>query len=243
MDNTYTQQQTTMNGYHYPPPHANDDQQQSHQALNPYMYTDSRNNSNPQHITVYTTDPQTVHPQWHSNPYAANLVSKAVYNPLASDSDPEMDQLIGVLQKGSNCVLSRYLPCTDFLVQCQQDLRAALELVTRNLNKRYGRTSGMSPLQFYETYIQPMPGSFQSRFMNRMPQSYLDDATSDLVQLTNDARMQAHVSCEAVKNAFLGGMKEGESWGLRKWMSKHGGALYACNDLEDILQKVQKMDR
>ena len=101
----------------------------------------------------------------------------------------------------------------------------------------------MNGKQFFDAYIQPLPLTFQSRFASQMPMQYLSNAVTDLVNLTEDAKLHMHVSCEAVKNAFLGGMKEGESWGLRKWMSKHGGAMYASNDLEDILQNVQKMDR
>lgn len=29
-------------------------------------------------------------------------------------------------------------------------------------------------------------------------------------------------------------MRDGESWGLRRWLSQHGGALKICNDLELI---------
>ena len=46
---------------------------------------------------------------------------------------------------------------------------------------------------------------------------------------------------ENMKNAFLGGMRDGESWGLRKWMSKHGGALKICNDLELIWTAFRSM--
>jgi hypothetical protein len=46
---------------------------------------------------------------------------------------------------------------------------------------------------------------------------------------------------ENMKNAFLGGMRDGESWGLRKWLSKHGGALKICNDLELIWTAFRSM--
>ena len=46
-----------------------------------------------------------------------------------------------------------------------------------------------------------------------------------------------------MKNNFLGGMKDGESWGLRKWLSRHGGALHICNDLECILRSCQALER
>jgi hypothetical protein len=49
--------------------------------------------------------------------------------------------------------------------------------------------------------------------------------------------------CEHVKNTFLGGMRENESWGLRKWLSKHGGAGAICNDLEEVLRTVKALKK
>ena len=72
-----------------------------------------------------------------------------------------------------------------------------------------------------------------------MPGAELQEAYSGLQTLVNEAKKETIVSCESVKNAFLGGMRDGESWGLRKWLSKHGGALKICNDLELILGAIK----
>jgi len=45
-----------------------------------------------------------------------------------------------------------------------------------------------------------------------------------------------------MKSNFLGGMREGQSWGLRRWLSNHGAALQVCNELEMILTALQKLD-
>ena len=46
-----------------------------------------------------------------------------------------------------------------------------------------------------------------------------------------------------VQNTFLGGMREGQSWGLRKWLSSSGGALSICTDLELIMGALRKLDK
>jgi len=38
-------------------------------------------------------------------------------------------------------------------------------------------------------------------------------------------------------------MREGQSWGLRKWLSTNGGALAICNDLELIMGALRKLDK
>ena len=83
--------------------------------------------------------------------------------------------------------------------------------------------------------MTPLPKRFRHQNEPLMPRAELQEAYSGLQALVNEARKETVVSCESVKNAFLGGMRDGESWGLRKWLSKHGGALKICNDLELIL--------
>jgi hypothetical protein len=48
---------------------------------------------------------------------------------------------------------------------------------------------------------------------------------------------------EGMKNTFLGGMRDGESYGLRKWLSKNGGALKICNDVELIWGALRELPR
>eukprot|EP00751_Fragilariopsis_kerguelensis_P049489 CAMPEP_0171029902 /NCGR_PEP_ID=MMETSP0736-20130129/36707_1 /TAXON_ID=186038 /ORGANISM="Fragilariopsis kerguelensis, Strain L26-C5" /LENGTH=473 /DNA_ID=CAMNT_0011471823 /DNA_START=1032 /DNA_END=2449 /DNA_ORIENTATION=- len=68
-------------------------------------------------------------------------------------------------------------------------------------------------------------------------------AVKELQTLCANAKAVESQGCEVVKNTFLGGMKDGESWGLRKWLSKHGGALHICNDTECLSNSCQKLDR
>ncbi len=63
----------------------------------------------------------------------------------------------------------------------------------------------------------------------------LTTAHGGLQTLLQDVKKTERVGKhEGMKNAFLGGMRDGESWGLRKWLSKNGGALHICNDIELI---------
>jgi hypothetical protein len=76
-----------------------------------------------------------------------------------------------------------------------------------------------------------------------MEQDVLVEAVGEIKKLTEDCQRVEQQGCEVMKNTFLGGMKDGESWGLRKWLSKHGSALHICNDLECILRSCQDLDR
>ena len=76
-----------------------------------------------------------------------------------------------------------------------------------------------------------------------MSYEHLLDAKKQLVVLVGQSKSNIGAGHETVKNTFLGGMRDGESWGLRRWLSKHGGALKICNDLELIFQAIQKLNR
>ena len=76
-----------------------------------------------------------------------------------------------------------------------------------------------------------------------MPYEHLCEARKQIEVLCNQSKRNEHLGHETVKNTFLGGMRDGESWGLRRWLSKNGGALKVCNDLELIFQALQKLDR
>ena len=201
-------------------------------------------------------------------------------------------------------VVYKYVPCVDFLVNCQQELRRGIETITTQ--KRYDKQQGSrsnhtsSKLllreiqygnQFYTTFISNLSSQFYSQTKYKMVQykkcndsnntmmngdnknsssndanSFLSDAMKGLVSLQQDAHrilteQQQQIRspsstttaaaatliqngcCEAIKSAYLGGMKDGESWGLRKWLSKHGNALHVCTDLECILNACQKLSR
>ena len=50
-------------------------------------------------------------------------------------------------------------------------------------------------------------------------------------------------SFDGMKSRFLGGMRDNESWGLRKWLSKNGGAMKICNDIELIWGALRDLPR
>lgn len=154
-------------------------------------------------------------------------------------------EIINRLRGKMDHVVTRYLPCVDFLVQCQQELRKGLTLATHK-RVSYGQRPGrdnMTPRQFYNAYIDLLPQKFYLKNQAVMEHGALTEAIHGLNKLIGDAKHMERHGCEQIKNTFLGGMKDGESWGLRKWLSKHGNALNVCTDVECVHQAVQKLDR
>ena len=77
-----------------------------------------------------------------------------------------------------------------------------------------------------------------------MPPKELSDSYEGVKKLLVDVkRSEQKGNLEGMKNAFLGGMRDGESWGLRKWLSKNGGALKICNDVELIWGALRNLTR
>jgi hypothetical protein len=152
-------------------------------------------------------------------------------------------EIVKRLNQRTTEVLSRYLPCVEFLVECQQDLRKGLAAATTQRFVHHMFRDAMTARQFYNTYISNLPERFYRTNRRVMGEENLQDAFKELQKLCANARAAESQGSEVVKNTFLGGMKDGESWGLRKWLSKHGGALQICNDTECILNSCQKLDR
>jgi hypothetical protein len=146
-------------------------------------------------------------------------------------------------------VITRYVPCVDFLVQCQQELRKGLDYANqpKRTGSRRSRASTtqqtMTPTEFFTTYVDHLPKKFYNANALTMTPQALEDGYHSLIKLRDDARNCQRQTSEAVKNNFLGGMKDGESWGLRKWLSKHGNALAICTDLECILKAIKQLDK
>ena len=147
------------------------------------------------------------------------------------------------VRRQTDNVVTCYLPCVEFLVNCQQELRAGLANATQKKLIRHAYRDNMTPRQFYNRYLAPLVERFHRSNRHLMEEKVLTEATQDIAKLCDDAQKVQNQGCEAMKNAFLGGMKDGESWGLRKWLSKNGGALHICNDLECILHACQKLNR
>mmetsp|Transcript_39341 Transcript_39341/g.44956 ORF Transcript_39341/g.44956 Transcript_39341/m.44956 type:complete len:843 (+) Transcript_39341:127-2655(+) len=152
-------------------------------------------------------------------------------------------EIIKRLKLRSNEVLTRYLPCVDFLVQCQQELRKGLQVATAKRYVHHMFRDTMTSRQFYINYISNLPERFYRKNRRTMDNENITVAVKELQTLCANAKAVESQGCEVVKNTFLGGMKDGESWGLRKWLSKHGGALHICNDTECLSNSCQKLDR
>jgi len=184
-----------------------------------------------------------------SNPIAAKVTHEVWLEQLEfTVSGISLEPMKGTaivtrIQTRATEVATRYLPCVDFLVQCQQELRKGLALATRKSMVQHMFRDAMTPNQFYRIYIATLPTKFFQKNKGFMTTQNLEAAFKELQNLCENAHAVQNQGCEAVKNTFLGGMKDGESWGLRKWLSKHGGALQICNDFECILNSCQKLDR
>ena len=152
-------------------------------------------------------------------------------------------EIIQRLEKRTNEVLTRYLPCVDFLVQCQQELRKGLQTATTKRYVNHMFRDAMTPREFHRQYIAQLPQRFYRKNRRVMASEDLQTAYKELEKLVGNAKGAESQGCEVVKNTFLGGMKDGESWGLRKWLSKQGGALHICNDTECLSGSCQKLDR
>jgi len=158
------------------------------------------------------------------------------------------NEVVRHIRTKTDDVITRFLPCVDFLVNCQQELRQGLALAQRSRNSRTNGRSrngggGMTPRQFLASYVAPLPKRFERHNESIMARDHLRTAKSQLEALVRDAQAAVPQGCDNVKNAFLGGMRENESWGLRKWLSKHGGAGSICNDLEEVMRHVKALKK
>ncbi|KAL3803311.1 hypothetical protein ACHAW5_009771 [Stephanodiscus triporus] len=161
------------------------------------------------------------------------------------------NEVVRHIRTKTDDVITRFLPCVDFLVNCQQELRQGLQ-VAQASQQRGGRRNvgaggrsragaGMTPRQFHAAYVAPLPRRFERQNESLMAREHLRQAAASLESLVGDAAAAVPQGCDQVKNAFLGGMRENESWGLRKWLSKHGGAGSICNDLEEVMRHVKAL--
>lgn len=101
----------------------------------------------------------------------------------------------------------------------------------------------MSARQFYGQYVAPLPRRFHGANEGIMAGEHLRAARAGLEHLVRDAGSAVPRGCDQVKNTFLGGMRENESWGLRKWLSRHGGAGSICNDVEELTRNVKALPK
>ncbi|KAL7441267.1 hypothetical protein ACHAXM_007746 [Skeletonema potamos] len=168
-------------------------------------------------------------------------VSSVSLDPLSGN------QVVTHIRTKTDDVTTRFIPCVDFLVNCQQELRQGLQVAQRRRVTNNGRgtrtTPNMTPRQFHTTYVAPLPRRFERSNQSIMAREHLDSAKLQLQQLVKESAMAIPQGCDHVKNAFLGGMRENESWGLRKWLSKHGGAGSICNDLEEVMRTVKSLKK
>jgi hypothetical protein len=229
---------TTINGYQVPP---NNNHHHHHQP-NYYDFNNTSNNSLnnsssiPMLVSSFSAPPTIPLPTPSAEPWLMDMHLDVPGLSLESLTGAEVLQR---LRERTEDVVTKYIPCVEFLVQCQQDLRKGLALATL----RVARSRNSAARQFHDDYIAPLPERFFRQNQMRMDDSALQEAYQGLLRLKADAKASERQGCEAVKNSFLGGMKEGESWGLRKWLSKHGNGLQICTDLECLLKACQKLDK
>ena len=167
--------------------------------------------------------------------------------PSVSLSSLNGNEVIRHIRSKTDDVITRFLPCVDFLVNCQQELRQGLAAANKRKyvtsNGRSRSSTNLSPREFFQHYVAPLPRRFERKNDYLMAREHLIAAKLQLDHLVREAQDAVPQGCEHVKNTFLGGMRENESWGLRKWLSKHGGAGSICNDLEEVLRTVKALKK
>jgi len=231
-------------------------QQQQQQSAKKSHYTRSHapstRSSSRAHATTTTTSSTRLSPNRadHSSLPSVQIdplleqitltVSAVSLQPLSGN------QVVRHIRTKTDDVITRFLPCVDFLVNCQQELRQGLQLAQRSRSRNAHRarsSASVTPRQFHANYVAPLPTRFERHNESIMAREHLMEAKNNLDSLVRDAHACVPQGCDHVKNAFLGGMRENESWGLRKWLSQHGGAGSICNDLEEVMRHVKALKK
>ena len=161
------------------------------------------------------------------------------------------NEVVRHIRNKTDDVITRFLPCVDFLVNCQQELRQGLALAQQQQQQQQQRgrrgasrnNTVITPRQFHTSYVAPLPNRFKRQYEPIMASEHLHHAIRSLESLVKDAAVATPQGIDHVKNAFLGGMRENQSWGLRKWLSEHGGAGSICNDVEEVMRHVKALKR
>lgn len=127
-----------------------------------------------------------------------NTFSMRVEN--LSTEDMTAKQVLEKINTRTDEVITLFLPCCDFLVQCQQELRQGLTVATK---KRYtgrgGVQNSMTNRQFYNTYIAPLPGKFLRQNQPIMPTAAIQSALKGVQNLCADAKRAERSGCEGMK--------------------------------------------
>ena len=209
--------------------------------------TSISSSSSPQKATstpsTYLPHSHSSHPEKQIDPLLETL---SLSIPSVSLQSLTGNEVIMHIRSKTDDVVTRFLPCVDFLVNCQQELRQGLAIANQRKfrhNPRSGQTATMTPHQFFSRFVAPLPQKFERKNDSFMASHHLSAAKIQLDHLVSSARSAIPQGCDQIKNAFLGGMRENESWGLRKWLSQHGGAGAICNDVEEILRTVKSLKK
>ena len=125
-----------------------------------------------------------------------------------SIEDMTAKEVLDKINTRTDEVITLFLPCCDFLVQCQQELRAGLAVATKKrYNSRGGYQNNMTNRQFYNTYIANLPNKFLRQNQPIMPTAAIQSALKGVQNLCADAKRAERSGCEAMKvsHHFSGG--------------------------------------
>ena len=117
-----------------------------------------------------------------------------------STEDMTAKQVLEKINTRTDEVITLFLPCCDFLVQCQQELRQGLAVATKKCyTGRGGVQNSMTNRQFYNTYIAPLPGKFLRQNQPIMPTAAIQSALKGVQNLCADAKRAERSGCEGMK--------------------------------------------
>ena len=91
------------------------------------------------------------------------------------------------VRKQTDNVVTCYLPCVEFLVNCQQELRTGLAESKKKRLIRHAYRDSMSPRQFYNRYLAPLCDRFHRRNKHLMEAEVLTKATQEIAELCQNA--------------------------------------------------------
>ncbi|GMI29880.1 hypothetical protein TeGR_g11815, partial [Tetraparma gracilis] len=125
------------------------------------------------------------------------------------------------LQQGLALLRSSYVPVCCFFISTREALLAS-------------KASGAAAAKFLASRLAPCVGGFRACQGPLGPKLY-GPARKALSKLVSECRPEQGLNYMVVN--FVGGMKEGQSYGLRKWFSTHAQgsllatSLEACNEV------------
>jgi hypothetical protein len=170
----------------------------------------------------------------NTNACTVPLAMNDLYLTLPSLSIEPMTaaRLVLRVQDTMVAVMHRYLPCALFFIHSQCRLDSGLQ---------QQHQQSTNDATFFAMHLAPLPTFFKIKNHSSMQKNALDEAFQGLEQLLSQVQLSCSQGSMQMTLDFTGGLREGQPFGLRKWLSDHGQVLALCSNLEGIHQVCVKL--